>query len=430
MATIIDRSPWAVSARNREDLYREFPYNRKSEAEAYAATLGDEGIKAAVKRLANQFQVQSRRKGAAPFCLTVDTLAEAKQLKLNLEAEQSRSVFRDYGAAFRHTVADLIGRYVEEVVPQHKGAEFERYRLNRILRVEFWVDKKVGELVTEDLQDFINDRLTEVAPATVDRELDVIRQVLNWAGDVWKIAAPEDPFKGLKRPKYFNERDRRLKVREEDAILAAARADENPYIEPAIIIALQTAMRRGEILGLTREHIDFEERGAFLPTTKNGRSRKVPLTQVAMDVLRSLFQPNDPRLFPITPNALKLAWSRRVLPKAGIADLHFHDLRHEATSRLAESGQYTLLDLQAITGHRDMRMLQRYAHLCTRKLAEKMDIALPKPTRVYMHRGRQRFVGMHRSAEETAACETSTKAALAEVIAAGGNVILFPERRR
>ena len=108
MATIVDRSPWVVSVRNREDLYREFPYNKKSKAEAYAASLQDQGIKASVKRLANQFQVQSRRKGSALFCKTVDTLAEAKQLKLNLEAEQSRPIFRDYGVAFRHTVAYLI----------------------------------------------------------------------------------------------------------------------------------------------------------------------------------------------------------------------------------------------------------------------------------------------------------------------------------
>ncbi len=69
---------------------------------------------------------------------------------------------------------------------------------------------------------------------------------------------------------------------------------------------------------------------------------------------------------------------------------HFHDLRHEATSRLAESGLYSLIELQAVTGHRDTRMLLRYSHLCTRRLAEKMDQAKAGLLREYLHRGRKR----------------------------------------
>ncbi|MDA8095247.1 MAG: hypothetical protein M0T84_15335 [Betaproteobacteria bacterium] len=117
MATLIDRSPWAVSVRNRDDFYREFPYDKQAQAEAYTASPETQGLKGSLKRLANQFQVKSRRKGAAPFCQSVDTLEEAKRLKLNLEAEQSRSTFRDDGVAYRHMVRSLMERYIDEVAP-------------------------------------------------------------------------------------------------------------------------------------------------------------------------------------------------------------------------------------------------------------------------------------------------------------------------
>jgi integrase len=390
MASISNRSPWAVSARNQPNLYREFRYDRRAQAEAYAAELSGQGCKASVKQLENAYQVMARDKGYKTFCATFATLAEARVTQLNIEAERSRKIFRDYGAAFRFTLADLMQRYEREVCPRHKGGADEACRLRAIIRNETFVHKKLGEVTTEDIDDFITDRLTEVKPSTVDRDLDVLSQVINHAAAVWKIAASESPMIGVKRPRYFNERERRLKSGEELRLLDAARADENPFIEPIIVVALGTAMRRGEILSLRREHVDLEALRAWLPTTKNGRSRSVPLPPHVAAALASLPESEDGRFFPISANAFQIAFFRRVLPAAGIVDLHFQDLRHEATSRLAESGQYTLLELQLTTGHRDVRMLLRYTHLCATALAKKMGETLPPPAREYIWRGRKR----------------------------------------
>src|SRR5690606_2861128 len=141
---------------------------------------------------------------------------------LKLESDLSVSIVRDYAAAAHTTLRALMERYRDEVTPGHKGADVEISRLNRIMRVESFVDKKLAALCTEDLQDFIEDRLTEVEPSSVDRDLDVVSQVINYADQVWKIAAVESPFKGLQRPKYFNERSRRLSKEEEKALLEAA----------------------------------------------------------------------------------------------------------------------------------------------------------------------------------------------------------------
>lgn len=400
-SSILNRSPYVVTVRRDAGLNRRFSAADKKKAQAYVKDLAARGIKARLAQLETSFQLRVRRKGVPGQNITFDTFEAAEQARLHIEAQLSVSVVRDYSVATKTTLRDLLERYLAEVVPSHKGADIEATRIRRLLREEAFVDKKLAALATEDLQDFITDRLTEVAPATVDRELDVISQTLNYADDVWKIAPVESPFKGLRRPRYFNERDRRLTPTEEKGLLKAARADENPFVEPAIVLALETAMRRSELLSLTAADINLELRYAFLRDSKNGRSRKVPLSKRAMEVIRALLAlqadgesdaETDGRLLPLTSNALKKAFFNRVIPQSGVVDFHFHDLRHEAISRLAESGRFSLIELQAISGHRDMRMLQRYAHLCAGGLAAKMDEVRVGTVKRYVHRGRRRTV--------------------------------------
>jgi integrase len=395
-SNVQNRSPWQVEARNKPQCNQRFPFNRKADAQAYRELLTTQGIKAQLVQLETSFQLRVRRKGARVQVITFDTREQAEQARLKIESELSVSIIRDYASAAQTTLRDLMTRYRDDVVPGHKGADVERTRINRLLRTEAFVDKKLAALCTEDLQDFITDRLTEVAPATVDRDLDVISQVIRYAADVWKIAAAESPFVGLRRPKYFNERDRRLLPDEERRLLEAARADENPYVEPAIVLALETAARRGELLSIRKCDVFLEERYAYLRDTKNGQPRKVPLTTRALQVCQALMADciaDDEPLLKLTANALKIAFFRRVVPASGIEDLHFHDLRHEAISRLAESGRFQLIELQAISGHRDTRMLLRYAHLCCGNLAEKMDgVAMERTSKEYFHHGRRRRV--------------------------------------
>lgn len=403
-SNVLNRSPWQVRVRSKPLLDKQFAFNRQGDAEAYLQSLAAQGVKARLTQLETSFQLRVRRKGVKVQFITFDTWEEAEQARLKIESDLSVSIIRDYAGAAQTTLRDIMVRYRDEVVPGHKGAAIECNRINRILREETFVDKKLAALCTEDLQDFINDRLTEVAPATVDRDIDVLSQVICYSADVWKIAAVESPFKGLKRPKYFNERDRRLgtmlvdgkEIDEEMALLAAAREDENPYVEPAIILALETAARRGELLAIRKSDVFVRERYAYLHDTKNGRPRKVPLTTRALEVCQALMaecDSEDESLLKLTANALKIAFFRRVIPASGIKDFHFHDLRHESISRLAESGKFQLIELQAISGHRDTRMLLRYAHLCSGNLAEKMDgVALERTIKEYRHHGRLRRV--------------------------------------
>jgi integrase len=144
----------------------------------------------------------------------------------------------------------------------------------------------------------------------------------------------------------------------------------NPWVKPAVQLALETAMRRGELLSLQWQDIDVAKRVAHLHVTKNGCTRDVPLSLKACEVLAGLPRSIDGSVFPVTTEAFKQAFSRACL-NAKIADLHFHDLRHEATSRLAQRLP-NVIELAAVTGHYDLKMLQRYYHVSASDLARKI----------------------------------------------------------
>ena len=129
-------------------------------------------------------------------------------------------------------------------------------------------------------------------------------------------------------------------------------------------------MRRGELLSLAWEGVNLDLRVAHLDMTKNGSKRDVPLSSDAITLLRSLPHDISGNVFPLTVASLRGLWNR-ACRRAGITDLHFHDLRHEATSRFFEKG-LNVMEVATITGHKDLRMLQRYTHLRAEDLAKKL----------------------------------------------------------
>jgi integrase len=140
------------------------------------------------------------------------------------------------------------------------------------------------------------------------------------------------------------------------------RSGAMPDMRALIVLALETGMRRGELVGLTWQHVDLEARIAHLPLTKNGEARDVPLSTRAIETLKVQREvsPGD-RVFAATGHAVELAWAHLHV-RAECPDLRFHDLRHEAVSRLFERG-LNVMEVGTISGHKELRMLQRYTHL-------------------------------------------------------------------
>jgi integrase len=188
----------------------------------------------------------------------------------------------------------------------------------------------------------------------------------------WGLILSTNPVDRVKMPPSSPARNRRLEDGEFERLEEAARQTKNAHIWPVVVFAIETGMRRGEILGLEWEHVDLDRRIAYLPLTKNGSSREVPLSTKAAEVLAKQRQRNDtPSPFPATANGFRLAWDR-LKGRAGLSDFRFHDLRHEAISRFFELG-LNIPEVAVISGHKDPRVLFRYTHLKARSILRKLD---------------------------------------------------------
>jgi integrase len=205
--------------------------------------------------------------------------------------------------------------------------------------------------------------------------------VLTVANQEWAQSFKLDAFKAIRKPAANRARDRRLTDNEAPRLLWALSDLKSPMVRHVFQFALATGMRRGEVLSLTWNNIDMQNRVAHLPMTKKGEPRRVPLSssarQVLLDLLEgpqrapeSLPDASKQHVFLITANAVRLAWNR-VRKKAGVQDLRFHDLRHEAISRFFELG-LSVPEVALISGHKDARMLFRYTHLKAENVAQKL----------------------------------------------------------
>ena len=207
-------------------------------------------------------------------------------------------------------------------------------------------------------------RLREIAPASVLRDLQLLSHVIEIGRREWGLSLPKNPVKAIRKP---TARDRRLRQdeAEEKRLLEACRTFSNQWFPPDVKFAIETEMRRGEKLSLSWKDVHLDRRYVHLRDTKNGDTRDVPLSPKTIDILQQLRHQKGISnemdvVFPIHFEALKSAW-RGATEKAGIEDLRFHDLRHEAISTFFEQG-LTVPEVQVMSGHRTLDQLMRYAH--------------------------------------------------------------------
>lgn len=188
---------------------------------------------------------------------------------------------------------------------------------------------------------------------------------LFWLSDrQFELIKPYLPYRAAGR------RDTRLLDGEEEALMEALNTCRNPWIKPMVILAIESAMRRGELLSMRWGNVNLNEQFVHLEDTKNGESRNVPLSSRAIETLKALPRALDGRVLPITPEALKNAFER-ARKRANLEHFNFHDLRHEAVSRLFERG-WNVMEVAAVSGHKDLQSLKRHTNLKASDLAKKM----------------------------------------------------------
>ncbi len=278
-------------------------------------------------------------------------------------------------ASSTHTLAHVFTRYADEVSQLKKGARWEVIRLAGFGRDPI-AQVRLIDLQREDVEAFILRRSKTVLSSSVNRELSLISHCLTQARR-WRLME-HNPFNDLKRPKNPPHRDRRILDNEINAILTALKySNEYPIIQQqqrvavAFLLAIESAMRAGEICSLVARNIDIEKRTVYLPDTKNGLPRYVPLSTEAVRLLCKL-QPwaLDEPVFNMPSGTLSTLFKKGV-GRAGIEGLTFHDTRHEAITRLAK--KLDVLDLARMVGHRDIKQLMTYYNKSAAELAGQLD---------------------------------------------------------
>ena len=325
------------------------------------------------------FHVQVRVKGTPPVTQTFPRKSDAKRWAAETEAAIRQRRYFSVFEAQRHTAAQMIERFLTDVLPQRL-----KQRRDLVSHLSWWKSEIGAHLLSELTPSVLSaarDKLSRAttvrkkrrAPATVLRIMASLSAVLKVAERDWQWIE-SSPMAKISKPRAGRGRVRYLTRDERTRLLAACEELAHPYLYTIVVVALSTGMRLGEIMGLRWELVDVRQKltvgHAQLLETKNGERRGVAIAGVALAALRALAAREGRTtglLFPSTrskiekPMEIRRAWMLAV-EKAELKDFRFHDLRHSAASYLAMNGA-TASEIAAVLGHKTLAMVKRYAHL-------------------------------------------------------------------
>ena len=325
---------------------------------------------ASISLRGDRWQVRVRRKGHATETRSFATKQDAERWARSLEVAIDRGSYISPSDADNVSLGVLVERYLHEVTPTLKGAKEDSYRLKALMR-HAMCKLRIRAVTPHRIAQFRDERLKSVGPGTVIRELAYLSAIINHARREWGINV-ENPISRVRKPSSPVGRDRVLSSAEESCLLEALRpvGRRSPWMLALVILALETGMRRGELLAMQWEDVSLSSRTVALHDTKNGEGRVVPLSSRAVEVMQALPRSIKGRVLPLAAPAASKAFERAVA-RAGVEDFRFHDLRHTAITRMA-SKLPNVIELAAVSGHKSLRMLQRYYHPRAEELAIKL----------------------------------------------------------
>lgn len=347
------------------------------------------------------WRAEIRRRGHKPVYRTFDTKQQAQKWARQVEGEMDAGAYVDRSVAERTTLADALKRYRKEIAPE------KRHPYQEERRIDQWLDhdlayRTLGNLRGVDFAKYRDARRAAGrAENTIRLELQVIRHLFEIARKEWGMEGLPNPLDNIRKPSGSKVRDRRLRPGEFDMLKTRLSASRNPWAAPAFELAVETSLRQGALFSIRWEWVHLKERVIRFPVHARGADNKgvpavLPLSSRAVTILRSLaaiaedeatrltraiLGPPDVLddlcgpVFGTSVNAVVCVW-KRALQTAGAHDrqcltLRWHDLRHEAASRLFEKGLHPM-EVAAITGHQSMQMLKRYTHLNPQSLLAKL----------------------------------------------------------
>lgn len=292
----------------------------------------------------------------------------------------------------------LFKSVVEKYMTAHAKSR-DPITIKRLL--PFFGHLALSEITTELVSEYRSRRLQEVKPATVYQELSLMRRMFNVARREWKWVK-ENPVADLSfSVGNSNARDRWLTLEEERRLLECAEGPK--WLRPLLVVALHTGMRKGEILGLRWQDIDFGRKILTVQKSKNGQKRGIPMSEALTETLMKQRQETrvidiSGRVFPIADRSLRAAYAK-ALKKAGIEDFTFHDLRHTFATRLVQAG-VDLYRVQRLLGHKSIIMTMRYSHHYPESLRSSIEV-LDRLSQFYHNRAFWGLSGTGQNAEKS-----------------------------
>lgn len=320
---------------------------------------------ASIQKYGRRWRAFVKRKGVSKTA-TFDTKREAQDWAARMEAS---ILDGDVRAASKRLFGEVLQRYLDEVSAQKRSWDREQYLLKQFIN-SFLGDVPLAVLSEEHFSRYRDERLKVVKPATVKREFNLLSHVCTVAIKEWRWLE-RNPLTNVRKPTDSLPRERRITEDEIERLKMAAGYGLLETVQARVIhaflFAIETAMRAGEIMGLTWKDVDLEKRTAHLPMTKNGTARTVPLSGQAVELLRMLPVEGASvfRLSQVTQSFID------VRKRAGVDDLHFHDSRHEAITRLSK--KLDVLALARMVGHRNIQQLMTYYNESAEDIAKKLS---------------------------------------------------------
>lgn len=332
------------------------------------------------------FTATVRIKGFTPVARTFDTKGEAKSWVANIEREMRMGRYQDARPAEKLTFSEALNKYIDQVSTTKRPNSERRDRdsAKAILNV-MGSEISLADVNPQRLVVYRDARLKNVLPSTIQKEFALLSHMFNIARREWGLQV-DNPVPEVTRPKVRNGRTRFLTNEEAQKLLEIAQKSRNKNLHPYLLVMMHTGMRPSEAAGLTWGDVDLDARLVKLEITKTDM-RYVPLTEVAENVLRSI-RPIDTGkdMYVFLPSSREPSKKSTVLPclyfrrsfetartKAGLEDVHLHDLRHTAASHLLMAG-VDIRTLAEILGHKTLQMVHRYTHLLNDHKLKAVDL--------------------------------------------------------
>jgi integrase len=328
-----------------------------------------------------RYRVQIRLRGEKPVSQDFERKTDAKNWAQKIESDIKDGKYFKTAEAKKHTVGEMIDRYIKTVLPYKPKSE--RKQKAQLLRWKELIGHNLLSNLTPPLIADIRDKLKEEitptgrkrGPATVVRYMAAFSHVCTIASKEWGWL-DDSPCRKVSKPKEPRGIVRFLDEHERQRLLETCKKSRNPYLYIIVVLALSTGMRQGEILHLTWSDVDLQRGKLILHETKNGERRGIPITGHALHLLQELYKIRRadslllfPGKIPHRSIDIRHAWESAI-KQANVYNFRFHDLRHSAASYLIMNNASSSV-ISELLGHKSsLQMVKRYAHLSEGHIAE------------------------------------------------------------